>query len=148
VLVAVGIGAGWALYVRRPRTDPFAPDPLGSAAPRLFAFLGAGMEFDRLYAATLGRLNAGLATLADLLDRRVWDGAVRLLAGLGAGVGFLNSAADRRGLNAGFDAISDRIRRTGRAYARAQTGETHGYLRALAIAFVLLSLLVLLGGPR
>ena len=148
VLVATGLGAGWALYGRRPRAAGAAPDPLAAAAPGLFAFLGAGMRIDALYAATVGRLNRGGAVLADFLDRRVWGGAVGSLGRLGELAGRAYGGVDRRGLNAGFDAVGGRIRGAGRAYSRAQTGEAHGYLRALAIAFVVLAGLILLGGGR
>jgi len=148
VLVAIGLGSGWALYGRRARVAAAAPDPLAAASPRLFSFLGAGMRFDALYAATFGRLNRFGAALADVLDRRVWGGAVATLGRFGELTGFVNSVVDRLGLNAGFDAVSGRFRGAGRAYSRRQTGEAHGYLRALAIAFVVLALLALIGGRR
>jgi NADH-quinone oxidoreductase subunit L len=106
------------------------------------------MRIDALYAATVGRLNRGGAVLADFLDRRVWGGAVGSLGRLGELAGRAYGGVDRRGLNAGFDAVGGRIRGAGRAYSRAQTGEAHGYLRALAIAFVVLAGLILLGGGR
>ena len=148
VLVATGLGAGWALYGRRPRASAASADPLEAAAPGLFAFLGARMKFDELYAATLGRLNAFAAALADFLDRWVWGGAVALLAGLGEFTGSVNREVDEAGLNTGFNALSERIRGAGRAYSRAQTGEPQGYLRTLAIAFVVLALLILMGAGR
>jgi NADH-quinone oxidoreductase subunit L len=148
VLVATGLGAGWALYGRRPRASAASADPLEAAAPRLFAFLGARMKFDELYAATLGRLNAFGAALADFLDRWVWGGAVALLAGLGEFTGSVNCEVDEAGLNTGFKAVSERIRGAGRAYSRAQTGEPQGYLRTLAVAFVILALLILMGAGR
>jgi NADH-quinone oxidoreductase subunit L len=148
VILATGLGSGWALYGRRRRSAASDADPLALAAPRLFAFLGAGMRFDELYAATLGRLNRFGAALADALDRRVWGGAVALLARAGKLTGLVNTGMDQAGLNAGFDAVSERIRGAGRAYSRAQTGETHGYLRTLAVAFVVLALLVLFAGLR
>jgi NADH-quinone oxidoreductase subunit L len=148
VLVATGLGAGWALYVRRRRAAAADLDPLEAAAPRLFAFLAARMKFDEAYAATLGRTGAFLAASADFLDRRVWGGLVGVLGKLGEGAGSINSQADESGINAAFDAVSAGFSRTGRAYSRAQTGEGQGYLRALAIAFVVLALIVLLGGAR
>jgi NADH-quinone oxidoreductase subunit L len=148
VLVATGLGAGWALYGRRLRATADANDPLAAATPRLFAFLGARMKLDELYGATVGRLNTFVAALAVILDRWVWGGAVGFLARLGEFTGSVNREVDEGGLNAGFDSISERIRGAGRAYSRAQTGEAHGYLRTLAVAFMVLALLVLLGGGR
>jgi NADH-quinone oxidoreductase subunit L len=148
LLVAVGIGSGWALYGRRPRATESAADPVEAAVPGLFAFLAARMKIDEAYAATLGRLNSFGAALADFLDRRVWGGLVSLLGRLGEGAGIMNTGADEAGINAAFDAVSEGFRRTGQAYSRAQTGAAQGYLRALAVAFVVLALLVLMGGSR
>ena len=148
VLVALGLGAGWAIYTRPLRERASEADPLQRRNPRLFAALAARLGFDELYTATVGRLNAFAAALADALDRRVWDGAVRLLAGLGAFTGLVTRETDENLLNSGFDSASVGLRAGGRAYSRAQTGDTHAYLRYLAIGFTLIALAVLLGGRR
>ena len=148
VLGAIGLGAGWAVYGRRPRAGADARDPLEAAAPRLFAFLAARMRIDEFYAATLGRATAWLGILAEVLDRRVWGGCVDGVAGLGRAAGRANRTADEGGLNAGFDAAGGGLRSAGKAYSRRQTGEAHGYLRVLAVAFVLLALIALMGGRR
>ena len=150
VLVALGLGAGWALYGRKLqlRATDTAPDPLAAALPRLHAFLAARMMFDELYAATFGRLSTAFAALSDGMDRLVWDGLVNLVARFGQFAGLVNREADEDGLNAGFDAASEKIRSAGQTYSNAQTGETHGYLRVIALGFVVLVLLVMLGGSR
>jgi NADH-quinone oxidoreductase subunit L len=148
VLVALGIGAGWSLYGRTLRAQAAAPDPLAVRLPGLFAALAHRLGFDELYAATVGRLNAGLADLADFLDRYVWDGLIRLLAALGEFSGFVSRETDERTLNGGFNATSGRLRGAGQAYSRAQTGGAHGYLRTLALGFVVLLILAVLGGAR
>jgi|CXWL01.1.fsa_nt_gi NADH-quinone oxidoreductase subunit L len=148
VLVALGIGAGWSLYGRTLRTQAVAPDPLAVSSPGLFAALAHRLGFDELYAATVGRLNTGLADLADFLDRYVWDGLIRLLAALGEFSGFVSRETDERTLNGGFNATSGRLRGAGQAYSRAQTGGAHGYLRTLALGFVVLLILAVLGGAR
>ena len=148
VLVALGLGAGWAIYGRTPRAKATATDPLAARVPGVIAFLGARMKFDELYAATVFQLNSALGTFADVLDRFVWDGAVRFLATVGEFAGLVNREADEDALNAGFDAGSESLRGAGRAYSRAQTGDAHGYLRVIAIGFVLLVLFVMLGGDR
>lgn len=148
VLVALGLGAGWAIYGRRVRRTYSAADPLAAKFPRIAAALAARLGFDELYAATFGRLNTALAAFADGLDRHVFDGAVRFLSRLGEFAGVVNREADEDVLNGGFDAASKKIRGGGQAYSRAQTGEAHGYLRMVAFGFVLLVLAVLLGGAR
>jgi len=148
VLVALGVGVGWALYGRRPRVATESVDPLAARAPGVIAALANRLGFDELYAATAGKLNDGFAILADFLDRYVWNGAIRLLAGLGELTGLASRENDEAGFNAGFDAASAKLRATGRSYSKAQTGEAHGYLRTLALGFVVLLLLVILGGAR
>jgi NADH-quinone oxidoreductase subunit L len=148
VLVAVGIGSSWAIYGRRTRIKASAADPLAVKAPGIFSALGARLGFDELYAATFGQLNAALAVFSDVLDRYVWDGAIRFLSRLGEFTGVVNREADEDVLNGGFDATSEKLRGSGKVYSRAQTGEAHGYLRMIAVGFVLLALAVLLGGAR
>ena len=148
VLVAVGIGSGWAIYGRKPRATETSPDPLETAAPGIIAALAARLGFDELYAATVGRLNSGFASLADFMERWVWGGAVTLLARFGEFTGVVNRETDENTLNGGFDSVSNQIRGTGRAYSRAQTGDAHGYMRFIALGFVVLMLFVMLGGSR
>ena len=148
LLVAVGLGAGWALYLRRPRTAETAPDPVATAAPGLFRFLGARMKFDELYSATVIAAAEALAGLADFCDRQGWDGAVRFLALLGVFTGLASRDTDEDGLNQGFNAAGEKLRGAGKFYSRAQTGEAHGYLRVLALSFVVLVLALLWGGLR
>jgi NADH-quinone oxidoreductase subunit L len=147
-LVVVGLGTGWAVYGRRRRVNAGSLDPLAQAAPGVFAALGARLGIDEFYAATFGRLNAWVALLADLLDRRVWGGLVNLLVRAGEFSGLLNREADEDVLNRGFDLGSKTVRGAGQAYSRAQAGEPHGYLRTVALAFVVFALVLLLGGVR
>ena len=136
VLVALGLGSGWAIYGRTPRAKSSAADPLALRVPGVFAFLGARMKFDEFYAATFGRLNHALAVFADALDRRLWDGAVRFLSRLGEFAGVVNRETDEGALNGGFDATSESLRKSARSYSRAQTGDAHGYLLLMAFSFV------------
>jgi NADH-quinone oxidoreductase subunit L len=148
VLVALGIGAGWAMYARKTRTKESAPDPIAKRAPGLFAALGMRLGFDEFYAATVFRLNAFAAVFSDALDRLVWDGAIRFVARLGEFAGVVNRETDEDVLNGGFNNTSEGLRDTGKAYSRAQTGDAHGYLRTIAVGFVLLVLVLILGGKR
>jgi len=148
VLVAVGLGAGWALYGRRLRTNAEASDPLAVRAPGVIAALANRLGLDELYAATVGRLTYGFAGFSALLEIFVWDGAIRFLARLGEFTGLVSRENDEGALNEGFDAASRKLRGTGLAYSKAQTGDAHGYLRTLALGFVLLLILVILGGSR
>ncbi len=145
-LVALGIGAGAALYIRRPRVSATAADPLEKTFPALWRALANRLWFDELYAATLGRLTNLLAAFADILDRCIIDGLVRLLALLGRGIGLINREGDEDVLNGGFDRTSEALRGTGKAYSRAQTGDAHDNLGAIALGFVALMVVVMIAG--
>ena len=147
-LVGVGLGLGWWLYGRQLRTTADARDPLVVAAPQVMAALANRLGFDELYAATVGRLNHFTATLAQGIDRWVLGGLVNFLAQLGIFSGTVNRQLDEDGLNGGFDQISASVRGSGQRYAQAQTGEAHGYLRVMAVAFIVLALVLVLGGAR
>ena len=148
VLVGAGLALGWWLYGRKVRATVADRDPLEATAPKVFAALAARLGFDELYAATLYRLNDAVAALADWFDRRVWDGAVRGLAAFGRWCGVMHHDTDEQLINAGFNATSEKLRGTGRRYSRAQTGDTHGYLLTLALGFVVLVVVLVLGGAR
>ena len=148
VFVGAGIGLGWWLYGRKLRQNAQQNDPLADTAPAVMTALANRLGFDEFYAATVGRLNKLSATLANGLDRRVISGLVNFLAQLGLFSGRANRAVDESGINGGFDRISASVRGAGRRYSQAQTGEAHGYLRVLAIAFIVLALVLVLGGVR
>jgi len=148
VLVGAGLGLGWVLYGRKLRATAEARDPIESAAPGVFAALAARLGFDELYAATVGRLMTAAATLADWFDRRVWDGAVRAVAALARVFGFMDQQAEDEAINGTFDATSDGLRGSAQIYSRAQSGNTHGYLLTLAVSFVVLVIVLVIGGAR
>ncbi|HEV8073564.1 MAG TPA: NADH-quinone oxidoreductase subunit L [Opitutaceae bacterium] len=147
-LVGIGLGVGWTLYGRRPRAATAAPDPLRARAPGLFAFLEGQMKFNEFYAATFGKLIALAARLADGLDQMAIGRMVSLLGRGGEIAGQINRRGDEQGLNAGFDSASETLRESGQAYSYAQTGQAHGYLRTIAIAFAVLVFLAFAGGCR
>jgi NADH-quinone oxidoreductase subunit L len=148
ILVGAGLGLGWWLYGRKLRQSAEASDPLVNAAPKVMAALANRLGFDEFYAATVGRLNALTAALADGLDRWVFGGLVNFLAKLGVFSGLVNRQVDEDTLNGGFDGASESIRGSGLRYSHAQTGEAHGYLRVMAAAFIILALALVLGGVR
>jgi NADH-quinone oxidoreductase subunit L len=138
-LVAVGIGVGWAIYGARKRQTATALDPLEKRFPALWRALEHRLYFDELYAATVFKLNAALAVFADVLDRFVVDGVVRFVCKLSNLLGILNKDAEDGALNAGFNATAEGLRSAGGAYSAVQTGDARGYLRALALGFVVVA---------
>jgi len=147
-LIAFGVSFAWILYGRRPRTAAVAADPASTILPPIYRFLQARLKLDEFYAATFGRLIAAVAIVFAVLDRRLLEGLVASVAWIARWVGKLNRQGDERGLNAGFNLLSERLRGGGRAYSRGQTGEAHGYLRILAAGFVVLVLIAISKGGR
>ncbi|MSU46356.1 MAG: NADH-quinone oxidoreductase subunit L [Lacunisphaera sp.] len=147
-LVGAGLVTGWWLYGRKLRQTAEHRDPLAVASPAVMAALASRLGFDELYAATVGRLNSLTAALANGLDRWVIGGLVNFLGQFGVFSGTLSRETAESTLNHGFDQVSASIRGSGQRYSRAQTGEAHGYLRVIAMAFIVLVLLLVLGGSR
>lgn len=147
-LLGVGLGLGWWFYGRRTRRARESVDPLAAVAPGLFAALAARLGFDELYAATVFRVNAAAASLADWFDRWIWGGTIRGLGAFSEFFAVSNRQFDEDAINEGFDQASAGLRGTGRAYSRAQPGDAHSYLRGIALAFVVLALLLVWGGGR
>lgn len=131
-----GLAVGWMLYGRKPVTRVEAPDVLERKQPGLFAVLRGKFYVDELYDATVVRLNAGAARLADLLDRWFWDGLVQAFSLATQGLSWLARWADEFLVNAGFDFGCERVRHGGRAMAWLQSGRAQQWLRALALALV------------
>ncbi|MDR1817926.1 MAG: NADH-quinone oxidoreductase subunit L [Puniceicoccales bacterium] len=142
-LVATGIGAGWAVYFKRfPRVAAADPDPLQSRFPRVWRSLENRLWFDELYAATVIRAHNAAGAAADWLDRRVIGGAVSLVAAAAGALGLVNRDVCEHGINGGVDAAAGGLHGAGDAYSAAQTGEAHGYLRALALGVVALTAVI------
>jgi len=144
----VGLGLGWSIYGRKLRATADARDPLATAMPGVFTALANRLGFDELYAATLGRVVAGVAIFSDVFDRFVWDGAVRAVAALARVFGLLDQQAEDNVINAGFDTGSEKLRSSGKLYSRAQTGDANGYLLAIGAGLVVLVLVLVIGGAR
>jgi NADH-quinone oxidoreductase subunit L len=144
VLVALGIGAGWALYGRRKRQAAAARDPLEQAAAPIFNALQNRLYIDELYALTLGKLNTLAANTADLADRYLIGGAVSLFSKIALCAGLLQRENDEKIINAGFDQTSQEIRESAELYSRAQSGEPQSHLHAIAASFVVLTAIILL----
>lgn len=148
VLVGFGLGLGWLLYGRRVRATAESRDPLAVAAPALFHALANRLGFDDVYGATVVRALNAFALLADWLDRHIWDGAVRGIASIARVLGLMDQQAEDAVINGGFDSTSERLRGSARVYSRAQTGDAHGYLLTLALGFVALVVVLVMGGAE
>lgn len=145
-LVGAGFGLGWALYLRQPRRTAAELDPIQRGAPKLFAALAARLHLDAFFRATFVRAGEWFAAMSAWLDRWVWGGAVRGTAALSEAVGLTTRQSDDEAIDGGFDAGCEGLRETAALYRRTQSGEVQGYLRAVAAAFVVLALILLLGG--
>ena len=144
LLVALGIGLGILLYRKTTianRKIALTPDPLEQAQPGLFRFLFNRMSLDELYDRTVIGLAAFAARASDWMDRYVWDGGVRLLAGLGQLFGTITTRVDERAINAGVDETTDGTRGLGRLISAAHSGQIQTYLGIAAVGVLALLLL-------
>lgn len=148
VLIALGVAIAWVLYGRRTRSSDTAPDPLAILSPSVFGLLQARLKLDELYAATAGRMMSLVAIIFAGLDQKVLEKLVGWVGRIAQSIGKVNRQGDERGLNAGFNLVSEGVRGSGKVYSRTQTGDAHTYLRILAVAFVVLILIAISKGGR
>jgi NADH-quinone oxidoreductase subunit L len=136
VLVGVGIGAGILIYGKVSDSDP-----LQKTQPALFGFFANRMWLDELYASTVIALARLLSKMSDWMDRYVWDGFVRLFAGIGQLLGLLTKGFDERGINAGVDEGVIGTRGLGGFISRRHSGQVQTYLGAIAVGMITLLIL-------
>jgi NADH-quinone oxidoreductase subunit L len=145
LLVAVGIGAGWWLYGRRPPSRADEADALERMAPTVYATLRQKFLVDELYEVSVVRFQAWWAGRCDWLDRFVWGGVVAALSYLALGLSWLNRLIDEYGVNLGFDKSCEGLRGGGGRLSKLQSGQVHHYLRSLGVALTVLVLLLMWG---
>lgn len=143
-VVAVGIGTGWVVYGRRPRSAADELDPLALRIPRAFRAMQARFWVDEFYRATVVALHRSLAGLDALADRWLIGGLVMGLGFLFRGLAYGFRWVDELFVNTGFDAGCATARWAGRSLARVQSGEAQRYLAWLSLGMALLASLGLL----
>jgi NADH-quinone oxidoreductase subunit L len=145
VIVFVGLGLGWWLYGNKsPQAEE--PDALEKAVPWLWIALRDRLYVDEFYGATFIAFYGWWARVADWLDRRVWGGIVALIVWLFGLWAQLNRWIDSEWVNGGFDKACEELASGGGLLARAQNGRVQIYLRVLAGAVVVLSIILIWSG--
>jgi NADH-quinone oxidoreductase subunit L len=143
VIVFLGLGLGWWFYGRKPIVSAEAPDAVGKLSPPIFTVLGHAFYFDALYRATFIRLNTLLSKISDWLDRWIWNGAVKTIAQLVFGFAHLDNFLDTHVVNSGFDEGCESVSRSGQILSRLQAGRVQGYLKIVAAALIVFTILLL-----
>jgi NADH-quinone oxidoreductase subunit L len=143
LIVFLGLGLGWWFYGRKPIVSAEAPDNVGKLSPATFTVLGHAFYFDALYGATFIRLNTLLSKISDWLDRWVWNGAVKSVTLIVFGFAHLDNFLDTHVVNSGFDEGCESVSRSGQILARLQAGRVQGYLKIVAGALIVFTILLL-----
>ena len=138
LVVVVGVVAGWRVYGNNP-SQAEEPDALEQKAPWLWAILRDRFYIDELYGVTVVAFYSWWARVADFFDRRIWGGAVTLVASLTSLLAHFNRFFDATFVNGGFDKTCDELATGGGLLARVQSGRAQSYLRILAAAVVALA---------
>jgi NADH-quinone oxidoreductase subunit L len=142
IIVVVGIGLGWALYGNK-SPQPESPDVLEKSAPWIWTVLRDKFYIDELYGMTFIAFYAWWARVADWFDRRIWGGAVALVAWLTDLGAQLNRFLDASVVNGAFDKGCEELSTSGGLLSRVQSGRVQTYLRILAVAVVTLALILI-----
>ncbi len=148
LVVFAGLGIGWLVYGKRPRTRADSADPLRALSPKFYSLLENKYYVDEFYEATIIRLNRWLATACDLLDRAGWGGIVMAVSGAVRGLSWVSQFFDDLVINGGFNRGCDRVRSSGQAMSRLQTGRLQAYLCVVGAALVILAVFLAWGGGR
>ena len=142
IVVFLGLGLGWRLYGRQ-APKPEEPDVFERALPALWGWLRDKLYVDELYAVTVIAFYGWWARVADWFDRRVWGGAVAVVAWafrLGAQ---LNRFLDNNVVDGSFDKGCEELATGGGLLSRVQNGRVQTYLRILALGVVALVLVLI-----
>jgi len=143
LIVFLGLGLGWYFYGRKPIQSAEAPDSLGRLSPATFTVLGHAFYFDALYGATFIRFNMIFSKVSDWLDRWVWNGAVKTVTQLVFGLAHLDNFLDTHVVNSGFDEGCESVSFGGQLLSRLQAGRVQGYLKIVAGALIVFTIVLL-----
>jgi NADH-quinone oxidoreductase subunit L len=145
LIVFAGLGLGWWFYGRKPILHATDPDALEKIQPGVFHALANRLYVDELYGVTVIALTRFCARFAAWLDRWIFGGAVRIVAWMVTGVGWLDAGVDKFVVNGGFDEGCRDVARGGRLLSHLQNGRVQNYLRVIAVALVVLAAILLWG---
>jgi len=143
VIVLLGLSIGWWFYGRKPIESAEAPDNFGKLSPPVFTLLGHAFYMDAFYAATFIGLNTLLSKISDWFDRWIWNGAVKGVTLLTFGFAHLDNFIDTHVVNSGFDEGCESVSRSGQLLSRLQGGRIQGYLKIIAGALIVFTILLL-----
>jgi NADH-quinone oxidoreductase subunit L len=145
LIVFAGLSLGWWFYGRKPILHATDPDALEKIQPGVFHALANRLYVDELYDVTVIALARFCAWFAAWLDRWIFGGAVRIVAWMVTGVGWLDAGVDKFVVNGGFDEGCRDVARGGRLLSHLQNGRVQNYLRVIAVALVVLAAILLWG---
>jgi NADH-quinone oxidoreductase subunit L len=143
VIVLLGLSIGWWFYGRRPIESAEAPDNFSKLSPPVFTLLGHAFYMDAFYGATFIRLNTLLFKISDWFDRWIWSGTVKTVTLLTLGFAHLDNFIDTHVVNSGFDEGCESVSRSGQLLSRLQSGRIQGYLKIIAGALIVFTILLL-----
>jgi NADH-quinone oxidoreductase subunit L len=143
VIVLLGLTIGWWFYGRKPIESVDAPDNVGRLSPSIFSALGNALYFDAIYGATFVKLNTQLSKISDWLDRWVWNGAVQTVTQIVFGFAYLDNFLDTHVVNSGFDGGCQGVSRSGQILSLLQAGRIQRYLKIVAGALIVFTILLL-----
>jgi len=145
VAFLVGASLAYRLYFKRGIGSADAPDALEERFPEAFATLAGRFHVDELYEASVIRANAWLARMADLLDRKVWNGITQFVTQVAVMFAWFARLFDEYVINQGFDFGCRRVNDGGRVATKPQSGAIQSYLRVIGISLAVGVLLLTWG---
>jgi NADH-quinone oxidoreductase subunit L len=140
VVVGAGIAAGWHLYKKFSVQDPLAVN-----LPGLFSNLRARLWVDEIYQGTIIRFTRFVGVSISRIETGFFASLSRV-AGLAAlGFGWCSRLFDNLFIDPTFDRSCSALTESAEAGSRIQNGQIQRYVRAIALAAIVLVLVLAWG---
>jgi NADH-quinone oxidoreductase subunit L len=147
VIAVSGIVVAWRLYSRSAERGRVADgmDPLEVLQPRVFGLLREKFFVDELYQMSVVRWHAWCGRAARWFDDKIWENAVVVVSYAVLAMSWVNRLLDEYAVNKGFDQSCRGVRLGGWLLSLVQNGQVQRYMRVIALALVIASLIFIWG---
>lgn len=139
--VGSGVWLGWRLYFQHLRLSSKEADPIQIILPRVYRHLENRLWFDELYEKTIITWTRQIGQFFNVIENRVWIGAIWLAGQVSLGLSWLSRSYDEWLINDGFDKSCETLRGSGKDLADLHRQRLPIILRTIGAA--LLALLVI-----
>jgi NADH-quinone oxidoreductase subunit L len=140
VVALLGLGIGWAVYVRKPLVAGEV-DPLKRALGPLYTLFQNKYYMDQLYEGSFVRFFTWFSktVVYEWIDRGLIDGFLHFVARATEWLAFRNKDFDTYVVNGAGDELAEGVGNLGEAFKYVQSGRIQQYLAVAAAGLLMLA---------